>query len=70
MTTVKAAINAVMWSGLEDEVSGIPANSVVGKMIVDLLNKVESLLEVVDEPPVRRDFIEGALDQSCVWYFG
>lgn len=75
---VSEVINTALWADLAPEIAGIPTASTVGEAVVELLNRVETVIEFDDdmgeeaqlEPDVRQAFITTALRQCRVWYFG
>lgn len=74
---VEQATNRAVWIDLDHEIKECSADSVLGAHVVTLLNRAETLWTAIEpdddfgiETDVRRAFINAALQQARVWYFG
>ena len=53
-----------------DELLDIPADSVVGALIVKLLDSTKRAVALMGEQDLAALMEQAAVRQSCVWYFG
>lgn len=71
-TKVRELISA-LWTdycALDADILDMSANSPVGTRVIQLLEKVEGVLEDITEDVEFRDICEAAARQINVWYFG